>query len=165
MDCLMDHFERLVEQYTPMMYKIMHTLRIYKNFDHFYSIALQALWEASEKYDGCSSSFSTFAYTLIRGRLLNELQLEGRYDKHNVPSLMEFNNQHVYTHEYSIEEMDAVLQYCENLTELQKRWVIHTFLYDRSLDDIAAIYHVDKTVVKSWRKSALTKLRKQMNLI
>ena len=162
MDSLMDHFERLVEQYKPMLYKIMHSLRIYKNFDHFYSVALQALWEASVKYDGHSSSFSTFAYATIRGRLLNELQLESRYDRHNMPLLVEYGLQPSYTHNYTFEEKDAILHYCKNLTELQKRWVIHTFLYNHSLDDIAAIYQVNKTVVKSWRRSALNRLRKQI---
>ena len=166
LDRSMDSFEKLVQQYTPMMYKIMHSLKIYKNLEHFHSIALQALWEACMKYDNCSSSFSTFAYTIIRGRLLNELQIEGRYDKHNVPSVMdllEFNLDHSYTHNYLIEEADAISQYCEGLTEYQKRWVIHTFLYDHSLDDIAAIYQVAKPVVKSWRRSALDKLRKQLS--
>lgn len=167
MDRFMDNFEKLVQQYTPMMYKIMHSLKIYKNLEHFHSIALQALWEASVKYDHQSSSFSTFAYTIIRGRLLNELQIESRYDRQNVPSLidlLEYNLNHSYTHEYAIEEAEAILQYCESLTENQKRWVIHTFLYDHSLDDIATIYQVAKPVVKSWRRSALDKLRKQLKL-
>jgi len=157
----MDNFEKLVEQYTPMMYKIIHSLKIHKNFEHFHSVALQALWEASTKYDNRTSAFSTYAYTIIRGRLLNELQSESRYDKHNVPSsndLLEFNESQSYKHNYFEEEL--ILQYCEQLTDHQKKWVIHTFLHGLSLDQIADLYQVKKSAVKSWRKTALQKLRK-----
>ncbi|MDP4171531.1 MAG: sigma factor, partial [Bacillota bacterium] len=63
----MESFEELSEQYTPMIHKIMNTLHIFKNKEEFYQLGLIALWEANERFDPQKGSFTTFAYSYIKG--------------------------------------------------------------------------------------------------
>lgn len=156
----MKNFEETVEQYDKMIYSIIHSLHIYKQVDHYYSVGLQALWEASIKFKEEKASFTTFAYSMIRGRILTELRREAYWNSKNLnmaQHLFESLYECKYVEDYL--QKEALLSYCHQLTEYQKRWVIHTFLYGRSLDEIADIYSVSKNAVKSWRRDALKKLR------
>lgn len=159
----MDAFNEIAKQYTPMIYKVIHSLKIFKEYDHYFNIGLQALWEANSKYDGSKAAFSTFAYAVIRGRLLNELRKESQWEKRNqmiTPEQLESNNVSVYIDTYL--EMEVLNEYCHTLTENQKHWVIHTFLFNHSLDEIAELYAVSNVAVKSWRRIALQKLRREL---
>lgn len=156
----MKDFEGIVKQYDKMIYSIIHSVNIYKNVDHYYSVGLQALWEARMKFKEERASFTTFAYSIIRGRILTELRREKYWNDKNINM-----SQHLFESLYEcgyVEaylQKEAVLSYCHHLTENQKRWVIHTFFYEHSLDEIASIYSVSKDAVKSWRRDALKKLR------
>lgn len=70
----MESFEQLVEQYIPMMHKIIHSLNIYKNKEEFYQLGLIALWEASKRYDPKKGKLASYVYMYIKGYLLMELK-------------------------------------------------------------------------------------------
>lgn len=156
----MEDFNEVVQHYHKMIYHIIHSLCIYKQLDHYYSIGLQALWEAQQNFQKEKGAFSTFAYATIRGRLLTELQKEKRQEetfRYGSSHLVESSTDLGYTDLYLQEEI--LLSYCQSLTKNQQRWVVNTFLYDYSLTDIAHKYSVTKDAVKSWRRDALKKLR------
>lgn len=156
----MTSFEELAIQYEPLIYKILHSLHLYKDLDYHFNIGLLALWEAHLKFDGVTSSFTTFAYSVIKGRLLNELQSSSRWDRiQQLPNV----EPHFFNaiHHDSYLEYETILQYCEGLTDNQKKWVIHTYIDDASLDEIANAYRVSKSAVKAWRRDALAQLRKK----
>ncbi|MEC0343621.1 RNA polymerase sigma factor [Peribacillus frigoritolerans] len=58
--------------------------------------------------------------------------------------------------------IDDILTYTEGLTLNQQRWLLQTYLENKTVTEIAEIYQVTAAAVKSWRKSALNKLRKQL---
>ena len=156
----MENFDELVEQYRPLIFNVIHSLKIYKDIDHYYSISLQALWEASCKYDETKAAFSTLAYSTIKGRLLNELRKQIRWENRNMlteDSKIDSDMTQPCTDLYL--EAETIECYCKSLTVNQKRWVIHTFLYNDTLEEIATIYNVNKSAVKAWRRDALKKLR------
>lgn len=158
----MDSFDELATQYEQLIYKIIHTLNIYKDYDHYYNIGLQALWEANIKFDGVSATFTTFAYAVIKGRILNELRLENKWE---VTNQLPFDNPHFFStlHYDKYLEKENLYSYCEGLTLNQKRWVIHTFIYDETLDEIARLYSVNICAVKAWRRNALRNIQKKFN--
>ncbi|WP_019240970.1 MULTISPECIES: sigma-70 family RNA polymerase sigma factor [Bacillus] len=157
----MDSFEKVAKEYSPLIYKIIHSLKIYKECDHYYSVGLQALWEAYMKYEEGKASFLTFAFVTIRGRLLIELTKESKWESRNQrmsPEQFEFMECQRYSEIYL--EKEVIDEYCLLLTDNQKRWVVHTFLEQKSLSEIAELYGVSISAVKSWRRDALQKLRK-----
>ncbi|WP_185806976.1 sigma-70 family RNA polymerase sigma factor [Bacillus sp. HMF5848] len=154
-----DRFDELAEQYKPLIYHILKKLAIYQNYDHYYQIGLIALWEAQRRYDPTKSSFTTFAYVTIKGKLQAELTKENRYYERSaclsdelMATLVDDENP------FYSDEFDWILEHA-NLSHKQKTWVIKRLLQDKSHKQIAEEEGVTEDAVKSWRKSAIKKLR------
>jgi RNA polymerase sigma factor (sigma-70 family) len=158
----MEGFEQLAAQYTPMIHKIMRTLHIYKNKDEFYQLALIGLWEASEKFEPSKGDFTNYAFSMIKGKIQNEMTKCNKIDDTATAVKEEFW--------YSIEdesamipfEEDILLSYCKSghLTENQTKWVLYHFVKGFSVKEISDIEHVSISAVKAWRSGAMNKLRK-----
>jgi DNA-directed RNA polymerase specialized sigma24 family protein len=56
-------------------------------------------------------------------------------------------------------EDETMNLYLMHLTENQQRWVIHKVFHMKSEAEIAEIFGVTVYAVKSWRKSAIKRLR------
>jgi RNA polymerase sigma factor (sigma-70 family) len=155
----MESFEQLSKQYEPMIYKIMHTLHIYKNLDEFYQLGLIGLWEASNRFDPTKGNFTNYAYTYIKGLFLSEMSKTRKNEERTVHlenevwELMEDAN---IVDPY---EEDLLLPYSNQLTENQKKWLKYTCLEGLSVKEIAEIEKVSVSAVKSWRAGARRKLR------
>ncbi|GAA0317488.1 hypothetical protein GCM10008967_05070 [Bacillus carboniphilus] len=158
----MKEFEMLIQNYEPMIYKIMKTLNVYQRKEEFYQTGLIALWEAYQKFDAYKGSFSTFAYSYIRGRMLRDLQRNIRDEERNVYPKEEFWSM--------IEDDDAdplmqangnILALCNecHLTKLQRKWVEYTCIHMLSVREIAEVEGVSISAVKRWKKEAKEKLR------
>ncbi|MFJ7976995.1 sigma-70 family RNA polymerase sigma factor [Peribacillus sp. NPDC096379] len=160
----METFTEMAEQFRPMIYSIIQSLSIYKNQEEFYQVGLIALWEAQTKFDPDRGAlFSTYAYKVIKGKLLNELRKNVRIDDtYTVTDIsvmaedpaLSFSDLHL--------ESEYLSCYCENLTELQRRWVMGTFQDQLSISEMAELYGASNSAVKSWRKSAIMKLQKDL---
>ncbi|MBP3039935.1 sigma-70 family RNA polymerase sigma factor [Bacillaceae bacterium Marseille-Q3522] len=158
----MESFEQLVKQYEPMLFRIMHSLHIYKNKEEFYQLGLISLWEARQRFDSAKGSFTNYAYTYIKGKFLTEMTKTNRYEERCFYPKEEF---------WDIIEDDALpshlqhtilLSYCQGLTNNQKKWLLYTFLEDLSVKDIAEKEGVSVSTVKLWRKGAKEKLKQRL---
>ncbi|MGE7779346.1 sigma-70 family RNA polymerase sigma factor [Peribacillus sp. NPDC097264] len=161
----MDGFTSLSEQFTPMIHHVIRSLSIYKNKEDFFQIGLIALWEAQGKYKEANGQFSNFAYTVIKGRIINELKRLHKYDTHIQPvdaAVLEIEDPFSMHTEALVTE--NLLAYTENLTLNQQRWLIFTFIGNKNQNEIANTFNVSIAAVKSWRKTTLLKLRKGMDI-
>lgn len=61
---LMATFEELAKQYESMIWKVIHSLHIYKNQEEYFHTGLIALWEANQRFVEGKGSFSGYAYFL-----------------------------------------------------------------------------------------------------
>ena len=157
----MKSFDETAGQYSKMIYSIIHSLRIYKNIDHYYCIGLEALWEAEKKYMPETSSFTTFAYSVIKGRIRNQLRQDARWDiRNHITDAIEHSNTQTYSEEYFPYEFITIC--APHLTEKQLCWLVGTYVHQFSISDIAQQENVAPSAVKSWRRSALEKLRKEL---
>lgn len=157
----MESFDQLAVQYTPMIHKIIRSLNIYKNKDEFYQLALIGLWEASERFDSSKGDFTTYAYSIIKGKIQNEMTKANKIADSTTPAKEEFW--------YSIEdesatilfEADTLLSYCKNglLSENQTKWVLYFSLKGLNISEIAELEQVSVSAVKAWRAGAKEKLR------
>ncbi|MFD0049107.1 sigma-70 family RNA polymerase sigma factor [Actinomycetes bacterium NPDC127524] len=155
----MDEFTALCSQYTPMIHSIIRQLSIYKNKEDYFQIGLIALWEAEEKFSAEKGSFLSFAYSMVKGRILNELKKEARFDSRFTPASAELLNEvSAVFHDRLLEE-EILLTYCESLTAKQASWVLLSFKDNLTIQEIAEITGSSASAVKSWRKSALNKIK------
>jgi RNA polymerase sigma factor (sigma-70 family) len=155
----MDNFEELAEQYTPMIHRILQSLSIYRNKDEFHQTALIALWEAQMGFDPQKGSFTNYAYSYIKGRLLLELTKRSRYEAGNVYPKEEYWEAVEGDYSDIPLEVEQLLSYCEGLSEKETKWVVAAFAEDLSVKDMAAREKVSVSAVKQWKMSALKKLR------
>lgn len=148
--------------YEPMIRKIIWTLNVYKNYDEFYQTGLISLWEATLVYDETKGHFPNIAYKYIKGRMLQELTQENKHNGDVVYPTEEYWETIKDEHDAPHCESEILRSYCNssNLTENQTKWVLHTFLSDRSIVEIAALEKVSPSTVKQWRKGAKARLAK-----
>lgn len=157
----MESFEQLANQYQPMIHKIIHTLKIYKNIDEFYQIGLIALWEAQKNYQEEKGCFHTFAYTMIKGQILHQLARDKKHEERTV-----FPEQGYW--EYVIDPpTDQLMTFMKSnvptLTEKETKWLTKACHIGLSVKEIAKSENVSASTVKQWRKSAREKLREQLH--
>ncbi|MCC3356117.1 sigma-70 family RNA polymerase sigma factor [Bacillus sp. REN16] len=151
-------FEELAEQYKPLIFQVIKRLRLYGDRETFYQIGLIGLWEASNRFDaGKGVEFSTFAFTTIRGKLLDHLKKEARYQDHCQPT-----GEQVFMKLADCSDdlsVDLIEEYGKNLTENQVKWVQGRIIEDKSYKEIAGEHGVTVESVKSWGRQAVKKLR------
>jgi RNA polymerase sigma factor (sigma-70 family) len=158
-DSRLNDFNEVHAQYEPMIHKIINTLHLYKDKDEFYQIGLTALWEAWEKYEEEKGSFPGFAYSTIKGRLLDELKRQvKRSESFAYPDLDYFWEMVPDESVTGCLEAETLLTYFQPLTETQKKWVFYTFIGMMKITEIAEREQVSVSAVKKWRSGAKARL-------
>ena len=158
----MESFEQLAHQYQPMIHKIIRSLNIYKSVDEFYQIGLIALWDAQKCFNEEKGSFTSFAYTSIKGRILNEMAKDKTYAARTVCPEEEYWEMAADPHgDLSFEE-EFLRTYGQSLTEKETKWLIKACFTGLSVKEIAESENVSVSAVKQWRTSARKKLREQL---
>lgn len=156
------NFEEVASMFDPLIKSQIKRYHLTSHFDYYYQAGLLGLWKAYETFDPEKGQFSSYAFLLVRGRILQELRNEMRrqeveicQDPHESLTL-----QHL-PHQDSIPllEDETMNQYLMHLTENQQRWVIHRVFHMKSEAEIAEEFGTSVYAVKSWRKSAIKKLR------
>lgn len=141
-----------------MIYSIIHSLHIFKNKDEFYQIGLIALWDAQQNFNPEAGNFLAYAYSYIRGRMLSQLSKETKHiERLSYPNELFWEYVKDDTIHHTINDL---IPYCYNLTKQQRRWVIHSFYYNRTQKEIAAFENVSISTVKGWKTVALAKIKK-----
>ena len=157
----MESFDELVAQYQPMIHKIIQSLHIYRNKDEFYQTGLIALWEASHSFNEGKGSFSNYAYTYIKGKMLTQMSQNNKHqDKHVLPEI-EFW-EYIEDQESSpFLEKETILTYCEDLTGKEAKWVMASFIEQLTNKEIAERENVSISAVKQWKSGALRKMKER----
>jgi RNA polymerase sigma factor (sigma-70 family) len=158
-----EHFDDLATQYTPMIHKIMQTLHVYKDQEEFYQTGLIGLWEAHLSFDSNKGKFTGYAYTSIKGKMLDAIKQANKHEERSVYMPEEFWSYIEDENPESTLELETLAFYCEGLTEKETKWVIATCKDGLSISDIAKREKVSISAVKQWRVGALKKLRQQVN--
>jgi RNA polymerase sigma factor (sigma-70 family) len=158
-----ESFDQLVVQYQPMIHKIIKSLHIYKNEDEFYQTGLIGLWEAAQAFDEIKGSFSNYAYTCIKGKMLVQMNQHNIYKEKQIPMQREFFDEVDGIEALPFLEKETIQSYCEGLTEKEAKWVIAMSLGQLSIKEIAEREKVSVSAVKQWRSGAIRKLREKIS--
>ena len=155
------NFNLLTEQYRPMIHSIIRRHKIYGCLEEYIQTGLIALWEAAAGFDQQKGNFPSYAYSLINGRILNKLKEEIRFQSRNV--LISPDSPYWDTCQSPADQAlvkDLLIQYSRFLTHNQRVWFLSAFLSDKNAGQIAAEQGVSIAAVKSWRRSALKRIKK-----
>jgi RNA polymerase sigma factor (sigma-70 family) len=158
-DSRLKEFNEVFAQYEPMIHKIIKTLHIYKDRDDFYQIGMTALWEAWEKHEEEKGSFTGFAYTTIRGRMLDEMKRDVKRQEVFAYPDAEFWDLVADDSLADRLASETLLTYFQPLTDNQKKWVFCTFIEMMKISEIAEREQVSPSAVKKWRNGAKSKLK------
>lgn len=161
----MESFAELAKQYEPMIWKIIHSLHIYKNQEEYFQTGLIALWDASNRFIEGKGSFTSFAYSYIKGRIQTEMTSSNQYESRSVYPKEEFWEVLKDESPDRTLETEFIQSYCKKLTDNQRKWVLYTALDFLSVREIAEREHVSVSAVKAWRKGAREKLKGQLEFV
>jgi RNA polymerase sigma factor (sigma-70 family) len=155
-----ESFEQLVEQYQPMIHKIIQSLHIYRNEDEFYQTGLIALWEAKQSFNESKGSFSNYAYAFIKGKMLTQMTRNNQHQERHVFPEAEFWECIEDQESSSFLEKETILSYCDCLTKKEAKWVL-AFVEQLTNMEIAKKENVSISAVKQWKSGAIRKLREK----
>ncbi|WP_449622743.1 sigma-70 family RNA polymerase sigma factor [Robertmurraya sp. Marseille-Q9965] len=161
----MEHFDELEKKYEAMIWKIIHSLHIYKNQQEFYQTGLIALWEAHKGFIENKGNFTSYAFAFIRGKIMTELTRRKKHEERSIFPEEEFWNLIEDESVNPLLEGETILSYCVKLTEHQKKWVLYTALADLSIKEIAEIEQVSISAVKAWKKGARQKIIENIRIL
>lgn len=168
-----EDFELVVEQHRNLIYSIIRKLHIYKGAvilheQDLFQEGLIALHEAYLQYDKrFDNSFCTFAYTVIRRRLVRIVQ------KHNQKACKEvFSYDGLEKLDY-FDEYKVIYQYKDEINDLSKRlkrymkqfnrndqYILQQYLKQKSYKDIAR----NLQTTTKYIDNRLQKIKKQVQL-
>jgi RNA polymerase sigma factor (sigma-70 family) len=154
-------FEKLHQQFQPMIYHAMKRLAIYKNEQEFYQIGCIALWEASLRFKKEKGEFKSFAYAYIIGRMKSFLT-EERMKQEKETGLGDVSVQEeTCENDFSAILSESLIDRISSLlTANQSKWIKAYCLYGHTPSEIANDEGVSVAAVKAWRRDAIARLRK-----
>ncbi|MGA9290294.1 MAG: sigma-70 family RNA polymerase sigma factor [Anaerobacillus sp.] len=153
-------FQELASSYFPLIRNQIKKLHLTNEYKTYEQAGLIALWECVKNYDETKGSFSAYAYLKVRGKLIDEFRKEMRLYKQ-----LEVQNQwEKHEESHFVPQFENELEnYMILLTENQRKWVEHVIVGGMTMKAVASEEGVTLEAVKSWRKSALLKLKKELN--
>jgi RNA polymerase sigma factor (sigma-70 family) len=146
-----------------MINGIIRKLCIYKNKEDYFQIGLIALWEAQVHFEQEKGAFLNYAYSMVKGRILNELRRNVLRENRITVTEIESGEWEQQMAAFDLPLEAEILEcYCEGLNESQTKWVMLSFLEQKTVSEIAEHCTVSLPAVKYWRSSAIAKLKKQL---
>ncbi|MGV3489552.1 MAG: sigma-70 family RNA polymerase sigma factor [Tuberibacillus sp.] len=151
-------FENVIRMYEPLIKKFLNKYGLVSDFDEYRQIAWIALWEAYKNFNPQKGPFPAYASAMIRGRLLTEIKRRRSYvHKHELTDRIHENGK---MEEATPPEVDIPLSI---LSSREKQWIRAAVFEEMSTKEIASRFGVTQDTVRSWKKSALKKLKEQLS--
>ncbi|WP_141604483.1 sigma-70 family RNA polymerase sigma factor [Terrilactibacillus laevilacticus] len=152
-------FEEIAKAYEPLIKKLIKQLYCEKDFDEMIQSGLVGLYEATISFDQKRGVFPSYTELKIHGRILSDIRAKKRH-----------YSRHVYTDEIKEQLFESyqdnyfpcdILQRLNTiLTPRELLWFKLQFIEDQETNTIAKKHHVSPHTVRSWKKSAMKKMKK-----
>ncbi|MFE4522379.1 sigma-70 family RNA polymerase sigma factor [Cytobacillus firmus] len=161
----MESFEQISAQYEPMIHDIMHKLNIYKNTEEFHQLGLITLWQAWKNHDDEKGNLFSYAYGMVKGKMMNELTRQtSQIDRYIYPEEDFWEMIEDTSPAPSPELTQELYKKCGMLSENQMKWLQYTLYDGLSIREIAEKEGVSLSAVKNWRQGAREKLKKILQI-
>ncbi|MBM7643996.1 DNA-directed RNA polymerase [Scopulibacillus daqui] len=158
-------FEQLAEDYAPLIKKTLVSFHLINDYDEMFQVGLIALWKAHQAFNPDKGCFPSFAKSYIRGELMTALKKKKRFqDKHLFYEGTIADQYMTGGIEDSYFKNAWLEDWTKGLTDRETLWVKGAILNDETAQSIAEKENVSVHTVRSWKKSALKKLRRKFSL-
>lgn len=161
----MEEFEKVLEEYQPMISSVLRKAHVYKNHEHFRQCATIALWQAWQKYDPDRGPFAPYAYRSMLTTVYTEMKKDNRYADHQIPyekdkltnvaQFMDLKNKphnHLSTFEYL----------SEILKEEEIQLILELYYYQYTYDELSEKYGASTAALRKRRDRILKKIRESI---
>ncbi|MCT8137705.1 hypothetical protein H1D32_08000 [Anaerobacillus sp. CMMVII] len=152
-------FEELVVKFEPLIKKQIKQLNYLHQYDELYQVGLIALWEASIKFNESKGQFPGYAKKYIRGKLLNFLTQERKYQQRFQCCLEPEMVESIVATVEPVQVCFPINRMLPFLSKTERIWLIEFYEHGKGLTEIAKQYNVSIDTVKTWRKRAILKLQ------
>lgn len=149
-------FEHLAKQYEPLIKSTVRYLGMQTEFDDAYQIGLMALWEAAVTFDSKRGAFPAHAKAKVHGRLKSFARKTYIY-RQRAEFLPESEEEREFSLNPDFKTEIDFEQY--GLSSREFQWIKETYQNDLTTKEIAEKYHVSEHTVRSWKKTAILKIR------
>jgi RNA polymerase sigma factor (sigma-70 family) len=155
-------FERVLENYEPLLKALIKRYNLQSQYDEMYQVASIALWESYQSFDDTKGVFPAYAKSYVTGKILNSLSKENRFAERHVTYAPDsvLWEQRIEDSAAPILEGEITALYMEGLSPRQRIWVQEGLLLGKKSTDIAKEKHVSADTVRTWKKEALKKMRR-----
>lgn len=153
-------FEDIAESYQPLIKKMVRQYNAGMTYDEAYQMGLIALWEACLSFDPDRGYFPAYAKVYLTGTFLTYI----RHQKRDRERLV-WNDEMIAVAPADMPDYDNVLieaevkRHRQSLSPREYSWLYLTVMKDLAPTDIAKALNVSPHTVRSWKKTAIKKLR------
>ncbi|SES07540.1 sigma-70 family RNA polymerase sigma factor [Salipaludibacillus aurantiacus] len=156
-------FEEICKQFEPMIYGLIRRWNLGSDKEDYIQTARIALYEAWMRHDGELGAFPAYAKSYVYGRIQQSLEKKERWQTNNVPVEPMQMGETCPGIVFNEEERVILYDWLErtSLTTREKDWVREALFHGHKPQEIADKFGVSVTTVKTWRKTALKKLREK----
>jgi len=156
-------FEEVLKQYEPMISASLRTLNIYRDQESFRQTGRVALWQAWTRFDTEKGNFTPFAYSSIRGAMLDELKRENKFELNTTQIDNEVLGELLTVADpVELEWSEALDDAFEQLTAAERTLVHWLFVERLSLSECARRASISLPGIKKRRQKMIAKLREVM---
>lgn len=152
-------------KYQPLLKSLANRYCIRGHYEEYLAEAGIALYEAFLQFDPQKGHFAPYARRYVMGKLLNYLRKELRYrEQHYFPSQSDeeegsweerlIGSEPTHPYYLSEESKTALTQ----LSPRERQAMIHCYVYDRSLEELARAEGVSHSTVSTWKRRGVAKL-------
>ncbi|GEM03660.1 hypothetical protein HMI01_06480 [Halolactibacillus miurensis] len=155
----MDEFNRLLNDYEPMMYHLLKKYHVRDPEGEFYQELAICLWQATQDYDDEKMKFSTYVYNKMQFRLIDLFRKDERKRnreekyKHHVETTGSFQT------EDQVPNTDFIVCLKQLLTDNEWLWFEGHVLKGKTLVEIGKDLGVSANAVRHYKRSAARKLK------
>lgn len=159
----MDDFNRLLNDYEPMIYHLLKKYHVRDPEGEFYQELAICLWQASLDYDDKKMKFSTYVYNKMQFRLIDlfrkderKRKVEDKYQQHITMT----GQGHIEDH---VGDQVFINQLKDVLTENEWCWFDGHVIKGKTLVEIGKDLGVSANAVRHYKRSAAKKLQTRLN--
>ncbi|QKS72639.1 sigma-70 family RNA polymerase sigma factor [Paenalkalicoccus suaedae] len=161
-----DEFTDLCQSYMPLIHKLINKWNLGGDRDEYEQIGRIALHEAWTKFDSGRGYFPAYAKSYVRGRIQQELERRDRHQQRQVSVEPTIMHELAGTNDSNIEDNelleDFLNKHRHTLSKREQQWFQLAIIEGLKQREIASQCGVSTETVKSWRKCALIKLRREV---
>ncbi|GEN57138.1 hypothetical protein GCM10012290_17830 [Halolactibacillus alkaliphilus] len=155
----MDEFNRLLNDYEPMIYHLLKKYHVRDPEGEFYQELAICLWQATLDYDNEKMKFSTYVYNKMQFRLIDLFRKDERKRNREEKYKQHVETTEQYKTEDQLPDKALIIQIKQLLTENEWAWFTGYVLKGKTLVEIGKELGVSANAVRHYKRSAAQKLK------